>query len=324
MRTLLLLTLLFAAFSPLPAEVIYDSGTHAASCTTSLPDIRDHSLAMTWALSQKDAKKNPLQINIANAAGDTLRLTLNPRRINDPLYDREEFGITLSLNGASEEYEAKIPDSKYLSGGTVAFTVETNSDRYSSPSLTLLSGTSQPTPFFHTPADSPLALTFLSSDAPALTGIDINSPGLTVHRSALRFTPLSSVFTASPLSADEIAEGISNNAPYSGYWVQLDYDTDGSLLRPGGRYTIALIPDASAGYEIYYIDGAAINPGQWRSGMPKGRLTALNPEGIYAVRWIDVNGEPLPSQAEAQFTDSATLTITFPELNSSLRFLRRQ
>lgn len=323
MRPLLILTFLLTCFSPLSAEMIYDSGSRTAPCTIPLPDLCGHSLSLAWALSQTDANKAPLGIHIVNADSDTLSIVLSSRQIHDPLYDREEFAITMALSAATEEYTAKIPDSRYLSGGIVAFTLETNSNRYPSPSIALLSGTSQPSPFFHTQPDSSIAATFLSPDAPALREIIIDSPGLTIHRSALRYTPLPLSFSTPPLSDAEIAGGIKERDPHSGYWTQLDYDTDGTLLRPGGRYTIALIHnEASGGYDIIYIDGANINPGQWRTGMSKGSLTALSHEGIYAVQWIDATGEPLPCHAEAQFTDASTLIITFPELNSSLRFLR--
>lgn len=129
------------------------------------------------------------------------------------------------------------------------------------------------------------------------------------------------------LSPDEV-DGAVAAAPSSspaGYYTYLDREADQATARLGGRYRLAVVPDAaSAGsYLILYMSGAEVNPSLWHPGMLKGRLTATPFSGQYDLRWYDAHGNDIPGADDsfAIFEPSArTLTMRFPILEATVRF----
>lgn len=101
-----------------------------------------------------------------------------------------------------------------------------------------------------------------------------------------------------------------------GEWGIFDRMLEDNYMRMGGEYRIALVKSES-GYDLIYLDGAFKNPGEWQSGMKKGRLLASHFENVYNVEWIDASGEIIGG-AKAQF-ESPMLRIIFPEHSSELR-----
>lgn len=132
----------------------------------------------------------------------------------------------------------------------------------------------------------------------------------------------------------------------SGRWKILDYDLDDKYLQLGGDYTLAIVPAEElpllaefAGRNpgsraIVYLGGASAYGSEWEPGMLKGLLIPTGILGIWRTVWIDPEGNGLqgipfsdllsvPAEATAQTDDDASeLTISFPNLYSSIRLIR--
>lgn len=105
--------------------------------------------------------------------------------------------------------------------------------------------------------------------------------------------------------------------PLVGFWSIFDRNFEESLLRMGGDYELAIIPDGEE-YTIIYLSGASKNSRLWKKGMVKGRLSPSPFENIFATEWIDSNHSPITHEIKAQL-ENDILTINFPYQNSSLR-----
>lgn len=89
----------------------------------------------------------------------------------------------------------------------------------------------------------------------------------------------------------------ASDDPVAGYWEYLDRDNDPDRARPGGRYTLAIIPSGTAGrYDIIYASGARVNAGQWQCGMIKGHLTSTAFVDHYTLEWFDAMCQPVVSE----------------------------
>lgn len=111
-----------------------------------------------------------------------------------------------------------------------------------------------------------------------------------------------------------------------GIWYQLDRDTDTDYARPGGSYTLAIVPspdENDAEYLIIYIDGATVNSQSWREGMIKGSLTPTAYENSYHLNWITSHLESTGHECHATINHEGILTLSFPLLKSQIRFTRR-
>lgn len=99
-------------------------------------------------------------------------------------------------------------------------------------------------------------------------------------------------------------------------WRYLDRESDPKIALPGGHYILGQI-----GNDLIYIAGAQINAAHWHKGMLKGRMTPTGYVGYYRLQWYDATGRTLHDESFVQFDDAtSTMTITFPELQASLRF----
>lgn len=111
--------------------------------------------------------------------------------------------------------------------------------------------------------------------------------------------------------------------PLTGYWEYLDRDNDPDRARPGGRYSLAVIPAGPTGnYDIIYLGGAQVNAGQWLTGMIKGRLSATPFMDHYTLTWYDAMCQDVVSELHADLTRPAILTLNFPLMRTSMRFAR--
>ena len=124
------------------------------------------------------------------------------------------------------------------------------------------------------------------------------------------------------------AEGLAaaceaGQAAPMGLWHYFDRDNDAAYARPGGLYSIAVVPDReeSGSYLILYIDGAKVNSSKWKSGMIKGRLTPTKFAGRYLLEWWDANMERVRDEANA-IVEPDMLTLNFPLLHSQMRYSR--
>ena len=121
----------------------------------------------------------------------------------------------------------------------------------------------------------------------------------------------------------QISEQIAASGdPRAGYWTLAGRSLDEKLMRPGGSYTLAMTPDGNGGYVLYYIEGARQNSDRWRPGMVKCRLTPLAGSRYDAV-WTDAEGIRLHHDVAATMDGDNTLTIHFPQFNSSAIVLQR-
>ncbi len=110
--------------------------------------------------------------------------------------------------------------------------------------------------------------------------------------------------------------------PLTGYWHLYDYTLEQTLLRTGGDYHLAIVPDGK-GYLIIYLDGAKVGDNEWKCGMIKGELRPTSFGGIWDVTWIDASMKPMFNGLKAVSSESGTvLTIEFPAQESRLRLRR--
>lgn len=117
----------------------------------------------------------------------------------------------------------------------------------------------------------------------------------------------------------------ASDDPVAGYWEYLDRDNDPDRARPGGRYTLAIIPSGTAGrYDIIYASGARVNAGQWQCGMIKGHLTSTAFVDHYTLEWFDAMCQPVVSELHADLTRPAILALNFPLMRTTMRFARRK
>lgn len=109
----------------------------------------------------------------------------------------------------------------------------------------------------------------------------------------------------------------------AGYWRYLDRDCNPDYARPGGNYTLAIVPDAEPdSYLILYLEGAQTAASRWHPGMIKGRLKGTPFEGHYDLVWYDAELSPHSSECSATLEQPIVLRLDFPLLKASLRLAR--
>lgn len=101
-------------------------------------------------------------------------------------------------------------------------------------------------------------------------------------------------------------------------WEYLDMEADRHTER-GGTYRLALIP-VEGGFDLIYLDGAAVNDVSWEPGMLKATLRSRGFRNHYQLTWYDPIGRPVPGENYAILDPAAgLLTLTFPSLKATLR-----
>lgn len=149
-------------------------------------------------------------------------------------------------------------------------------------------------------------------------------PGAKVDKvsgSALSYNP--------PFDADECIADVEKLREYidtsddslEGEWEYMDRQMDESLLKPGGEYRLLILKDTDDVYNIFYVDGARVNPRQWQPGMIKGRLKVMSPDR-YDLQWRDSEGEWMQHGLKAAMEDEGILTLLFPYQASTVRLRR--
>ena len=110
--------------------------------------------------------------------------------------------------------------------------------------------------------------------------------------------------------------------PLEGIWRYLDRDFSSEAIVLGGQYILALVRGNAPGeYDILYISGSDNHPGHWAPLDIKGRLHATKFIGMYDAEWHDSSRRLHGKQEEVHAQqDGGVLKITFPLVNSSLRF----
>ncbi|MDE6049775.1 MAG: hypothetical protein K2G09_08820, partial [Paramuribaculum sp.] len=130
---------------------------------------------------------------------------------------------------------------------------------------------------------------------------------------------------SSGLDREQIINMTENAHQPVGICKALDRDTDSRQALAGGRYTLAIVAaeDKSA-FDIIYIDGAEVNSDEWNTGMRKGKLIPTPFKDHYDLIWYDSQMEPIEYDATASVDQNVILTLSFPLLKSTLRFVRQQ
>lgn len=113
----------------------------------------------------------------------------------------------------------------------------------------------------------------------------------------------------------------SSGVPIAGYWRYLDRETDDELARPGGKYTLAIVPYRNEIF-ILYIDGAKILTDSWNRGMIKGRLHDTPFLNHYDLTWYGSEMKAIDDECYATFDSEGVMTCVFPLHKSQLRFYK--
>lgn len=107
-----------------------------------------------------------------------------------------------------------------------------------------------------------------------------------------------------------------------GFWEFLDRENDPKWARPGGFYTLAVVPDCSGGYDILYISGAQTQASKWEPYMIKGHLSVTNFVNHYRLTWYDAEFRDAGPECSADLLPENILQLNFPLHHAKLRFSR--
>lgn len=332
---------LLTTTSNLYADNIYLGGPHAFSPLTDaktltihagdlpvlpLPAHTQHTLSLSMLISAPDTRKTTSGIGLAliNEKSDTLSLTLRYLPGQDQIYDKDRLLITIAGQNSQHTATVDCTPSDFRVGEDAAFTLHTDplSDP---PSISLLCGRRQNHTLWHSDNSCPEITNFLTPSSPSLKSIGFSSlenSKINIKRINL-VTPDAAPSSATPSSIEEIKNAIENTQDaYAGFWTLLDYTLDDAYIRPGGNYLLAFLPTSDGCYDIIYLEGATINPGKWHMGDTKGTLTPTRLPGLYRLQWYDAERLSIDPGATLQFTGTDILTLTLPQLNSTIRFHR--
>ena len=111
--------------------------------------------------------------------------------------------------------------------------------------------------------------------------------------------------------------------PNEGFYTYLDRDMDEKRARLGGRYTVALVRNGD-GYDIIYVSGAQICPGDWYAGRLKGVLRRKAFTASYDLTWLDATGHSAPDESYASLEGGSILTLHFPLLDTTMRLHKQR
>ena len=167
------------------------------------------------------------------------------------------------------------------------------------------------------------APTLFDSSLPVAVGaVGEASIGLAVADLTLPDATVSALPVYTPEQLDVLTDGAEPASPI-GYWQYLDRDTDPLRAAPGGQYQLAIVPTDEGAYNIVYLSGAEVGANSWTPGMVKAVLTPTPFANHYNLTWIDAHHTPHTRELHATLDPTnAILTLSFPLLNSTLRFYR--
>ena len=143
-----------------------------------------------------------------------------------------------------------------------------------------------------------------------------------VERSVVKYDSNAAVDLSTLWTLDSLNEYFANsNDPMEGYWKYQDRDLDDTVMRLGGRYTLALVA-TDDGYDIIYIDGAQVKRSLWQTGMRKGHLTSTAFIDNYEAEWVDCNRTLIDRDVYATIESGIILAMKFPVFRSQVRFVK--
>lgn len=166
----------------------------------------------------------------------------------------------------------------------------------------------------------PLGLRFEDAE-----DIRIDNPsGLAVLAHTIAADTLPAAHTAFEGSVDSLQSYLALSTDVcEGLWRYLDRDNDPRLAVPGGMYRLATVADGYGGYCIVYLGGAESGADYWQPLMVRGHLVKTPFSGNYDLEWLDATGRAAARENYGTIdAASGIMTLTFPLLNSTLRFRR--
>ncbi len=108
-----------------------------------------------------------------------------------------------------------------------------------------------------------------------------------------------------------------------GFWEYFGKDADPAKVSVGGHYVLATVADGKGGYDIIYVDGAVNNSGRWQPTAIKGHIRPTIFADDFDLKWIDVNGHPVPGDTYARMSsDRSMISFGFPSQSATLKFRR--
>lgn len=262
--------------------------------------------------------KQSLRFAISNRHGDTLVASLQGVAAYDDATDTPALQLELLYKEEKESHLLKASPSLYSVAGLVGFSLTADMGR---GNIWLAGEGNVPRVIWdNTDGKSPLCTKFLTDsqgDSVDL-GVRTSCPGdWTPLRASLETEETDGCDTVPP-DVLEMYSHASSLSPPAGKWVWLDYDLQDEWLRPGGNYTLYIIPGAEGEWVMVYAEGASVNAGMWTQGRIKGRMQSARMRGHYHVTWFDSEGNPLEGEAVL----GQMLTITFPAYGSQIRLIK--
>lgn len=254
---------------------------------------------------------------LANSTGDTVRASIR----SIPVYGHdtgrgERFGLSVSLG------DSVIMSTETEEGTNSPFHIGHDAGlqlRLSINGLAVLEGTDQLSALLS--CDTPPALhDFIMA---GITGVGVAAmPGGKIDVSRLSVStdgePGEDMLTTLDLHA--LDARFSTSADHlEGYWAVLDYTADDTMLRSGGRYTVAMIGNGRGSYRLIYVNGAEVNASAWQPGRIKAMLHPASLPGAYRAVWYDAEGRELDPECAVQIDTPRVMTVQFPRLLSALR-----
>lgn len=137
-------------------------------------------------------------------------------------------------------------------------------------------------------------------------------------------TPDKATELATSWTADSIKVLIEASAGgITGIWHYLDRRNDPDYARPGGTYTLAIVPaDKTGHYLILYCSGAEVNAGAWHTGMIKGKLKPNPFANQWDMVWIDSMLDAVCDESYLTLDSNGVATLHFPLLKTEIRMYK--
>ncbi len=247
------------------------------------------------------------------ADGDTLTVSIRHGNTNfgdilDSRYTRVQ-----AVRGATSLFSCDYTDGFATSSGAYN-TLQLEIDK-ADGKLRLSGGSHTANPIFELPFEVG-DLSNMLLEVWAKGELRLSSLSTEVHHSA-------DARLATPWTVESLNEVfVETSDPLEGYWRYLDRKNDPDYARLGGRYVLAVVRSktVSGGYDIIYISGAETLASRWNMGVTKGHLLPTIFQSHYNLQWYDSTFEPITHDIHASVADNAILTLSFPLLNTTLRF----
>lgn len=327
-RNFLLLSLFFVTFSawcrlpdhrdyhPAPLQFA-DSTLRLDISVPTLPGAAWHvesRLALADLRERAGFSAGNTEMSVLSAGGDTLRIKLRWGNTAFGDFTDRRYTLLTVQTGDSTLYRGEVDGFSSASGqyNTIAATFDPDRGY-----LSVSGGARRSKTLFTMPLTKrfdPVTVLLSAGGKGLLSVFAAETTRRYGHEKERRYADVDSLLAHVLTSSDSI----------EGVWEYLDRTNDPQYARPGGRYTLATVANDDGGYDIVYINGAAVYSDSWKPGMLKGRLRPTIFIDHFDLEWIDSEFKPMTEDVHASVTDGSILTLSFPLYKSELRFSRRR